>query len=310
MDADWIALTAAACWGTASICVAQGTARQSTDNGAFISILLTMLLAAAVWWSRGSGWRPQLLDFAGLAWFVVAGTLTIFLGRVLFHSSVQMLGAVRSTSIKRMTPLFTVVMGLVLLEERLQLSDVLGIVMIFGGFAMLINEDRRRGQGVGAYVKPAKSVGQSWISLGIVYGALSALSYALGNVARKFGLAHIPDPAWGALIGAMTGVALYLLAALRWRSFRAAVTSSLKLFNMWLWIAGVLASLGQILYFFAIDMGSLTRATIIVSMDVFVTILIAGLLFGKRERINASVVLASLLGVFGALCIFLRPLPG
>ena len=82
--ADIIALLAATCWAGANTCIARGSSHQGGENGAFLSILLTAFIAGVVW-LIGGGTDGQALNTEGLAWFVAAGALTIFVGRVFFQ---------------------------------------------------------------------------------------------------------------------------------------------------------------------------------------------------------------------------------
>jgi DNA-binding MarR family transcriptional regulator len=93
----------------------------------------------------------------------------------------------------------------------------------------------------------------------MVYGVVSALAYATGNVSRKFGLDALPDPAFGAMFGALVGMVLFLAAATRLQSYRVAVINAVTVFNPWFMGAGLLASAGQLLYFTAIDQSTLSR---------------------------------------------------
>jgi len=128
---------------------------------------------------------------------------------------------------------------------------------------------------------------------------VSALAYATGNVSRKFGLDALPDPAFGAMFGALVGMLLFLAAATRLQSYRVAVVSAVTVYNPWLLGAGVLASVGQLLYFVAIDQSSLSRATLIVSIDVFLTILFTLVFFRGRESVSAYAIGAAVLGFLG-----------
>ena len=296
--ADIIALLAATCWAGANTCIARGSSHQGGENGAFLSILLTAFIAGVVW-LIGGGTDGQALNTDGLAWFVAAGALTIFVGRVFFHSSVQYMGAVRSSSVKRLVPLFSVVLGVVCLGESLNLSALVGMALIFAGFGVLVWESKQKitphHPGDAAYQGPTRQT----LRMGMVYGVVSAGAYATGNMSRKFGLLHIPEPAFGAMLGALVGAILFLASAVFLQSYREAVKNTLQKPNPWLLSAGILASAGQLLYFVAIDWSSLSRATLIVSMDVFLTILVALVFFQKREAVNRYAVAAAALGVLG-----------
>ena len=83
MIADLAAVLAAVCWAAANTCIARGATRGG-DNGAFLSICLTMLIAGTFWLFGLDKARLPHLDPMGVLWFAVAGALTIFLGRVFF----------------------------------------------------------------------------------------------------------------------------------------------------------------------------------------------------------------------------------
>lgn len=306
--ADLVAVLAAVCWAAANTCIARGSTRGG-DNGAFLSICLTTLIAGAVWLLGLDMARLPRLDPMGVLWFALAGALTIFLGRVFFHSSIQHLGAVRSASVKRLVPFFTVALGITLLGETLQPAAALGMLLVFSGFMLLVVESRRKAIAAGTpdvSHPPSGTRASRWLSAGIVYGVVSALAYATGNVSRKFGLDVLPDPAFGAMFGALVGTVLFLVAATRLQSYRVAVVSAVTVFNPWLLGAGVLASAGQLLYFTAIDQSTLTRATLIVSIDVFLTILFSVVFFRARESISAYAIGAAVLGFMGTAVIMLN----
>jgi drug/metabolite transporter (DMT)-like permease len=296
--ADIIALLAATCWAGANTCIARGSSHQGGENGAFLSILLTAFIAGVVW-LIGGGTDRQALNVQGLAWFAAAGALTIFVGRVFFHSSVQYMGAVRSSSVKRLVPLFSVMLGVLCLGETLNLSALLGMALIFAGFGVLVWESKQKSMPKDPHASEDQGPSRKTMRMGMVYGVVSAAAYATGNMSRKFGLVHLSEPALGAMLGALVGVVLFLVSAVFLQSYREAVKNTLQKPNPWLLSAGVLASAGQLLYFVAIDWSTLSRATLIVSMDVFLTILVAVVFFQKREAVNRYAVVAAALGVLG-----------
>ena len=223
--ADIIALLAATCWAGANTCIARGSSHQGGENGAFLSILLTAFIAGVVW-VIGGGTDGQALNTEGLAWFAAAGALTIFVGRVFFHSSVQYMGAVRSSSVKRLVPLFSVVLGVVCLGESLSLSALLGMVLIFAGFGVLVWESKQK-------IAPLDPSGP--VPQGPTRQTL------------RMGMVHISEPAFGAMLGALVGAVLFLASAVFLQSYREAVKNTLQKPNPWLLSAGILASVGQLL---------------------------------------------------------------
>ncbi len=307
MSGDLASILATLCWAITNVTVARGAGGKGDDNGAFLSILMTTAIAAAIWLAFGfdQGWSR--LNGAGMLWFALGGALTIYIGRVFFHSSIQYLGAVRGSSIKRLAPLFTVILATILLDEQLSVSLVIGMLLIFSGFGVLVHEAMStRGSAESVVrIEDGSAIGR-WINIGIVYGVVAALAYAGGNVARKFGLSHMPDAVFGTMFGAAVGALLFLLTALVVQSYRHAVYSTFTRFNPWLFTAGILATAGQLLFFVAIDLTSVSRASLIVSTEVFVTMLLMMLVFRAREKMTLAALIAATSGVMGAVVIILN----
>jgi len=295
MSGDLIALAAALFWAVANLTIARG-ARSSADNGAFLSILLTVGLSGAIW--LGAGGLARTAEAAAapsaLAWFAVAGVLSLFFGRVFLHASIHWLGAVRGASIKRLAPFFSVLLAVLVLGERLTLPVVAGMLLIFGAFAVLVMEAGWPAAGG----EPTRR-----INPGLWYGGISAFAYAAGNIARKWGLDELPDPTLGVFVSALAGALLFLATALAVRSYREAVVSTFTRFNGWLVVTGVLASLGQLLFFVALDRSTVTRVTLIVSCEVFITMALSAFLGSARERLTRPVLLAAALGFAGTVVI-------
>ena len=308
--ADLAALIAAFCWSCANIAIARGSGGRGGDNGAFLSILITTAFAAVAWVAEATrrGWVAP--TWAAIFWYALAGALTIFIGRVFFHSSIQWLGAVRGSSVKRLAPLFAVLLGVLMLGDPLTGPLVMGAALIFAGFGVLVHESlsssaaaQREGAGGGAAVTGGARDWRAWVNPGLFFGAVSSLAYAAGNIARKYGLQDMPDPAFGAMLGSLVGALLYVVTAAFVNEYRAAVRNAFTRFNPWLLGAGVLASAGQLLFFVAIDHGTVSRASLIVSSEVFVTMAITYLLFRRREPLTRAAVTAALLGFVGTVVI-------
>lgn len=297
---DLVALASAFCWAGANVMIARGVRdTRGADNGAFLSILLTVALSAAVW--LFTGLAISRLNLAGMLWFALAGAMTIFVGRLLLYSSFRRLGAVRGASLKRMAPFFSVLLGVSLLGDRITPGLLAGMVLILCGIAALIYESQLKARASGA-IEPVGSFWQRWFNPGFIFGTVSALAYALGNVARKYGVAELPDPVFGTLFGALAGTALFVLAGLVAPSYRTAVKSTFTQFRPWLLAGGFFGSAGQLLFFVAIDLSTVSRAALIASSEVFLTILLSVAIF-RHERLTRWVVIATVLGALGTVAI-------
>src|SRR5688572_19143023 len=95
-------------FAASNITVAKGVRADAEDNGAFVSLLLTTAIAGACWIALGAvrGFEP--VTARALLWFAAAGVFTAFVGRVFFYAAIEKLGAMRSSTMKRLIPFFSV----------------------------------------------------------------------------------------------------------------------------------------------------------------------------------------------------------
>jgi drug/metabolite transporter (DMT)-like permease len=303
---ELFAILSAVLFAIANITVSRGASAQSEDNGAFLSIVLTALLSGAMYtWGYSAKGVPAITS-AGLYWFAAAGLLTVFLGRVLVYASVQYLGAVRASAVKRLNPFFAVLIAVLVLGEPLSAGLVVGMALIFSSFVLLIQQSLVGARRIEDAAIPERNLWRRTRrafttagNLGYFYGPVSALSYAIGYVGRKQGLLEIPDPFFGTMVGAIVGVLAFLLTALFVNSYRTALRSALTRFNGWLLAAGVFSSLGQICTFIALDYTTISRVALISAMEVFITMFLSVWIFRSRERLGVAVVSAAAMGVLG-----------
>ena len=115
----------------------------------------------------------------------------------------------------------------------------------------------------------------------------------------------MPDPAFGTMVGSLVGALVFVLTAQVVTSYRIALRQTFTAFNPWLFAAGVLSSVGQLLYFAALSSSSISRVAMISSMEVFVTIFLTVAITRSFRQLNAPILLAASLGVAGTMFIVL-----
>lgn len=291
---DAFALASAACFALSNVTISRGARPGGEDNGAFVSLLLTSAIAGAGWIAVGLARGFEPVTIRALLWFAGAGVFTAFIGRVFFYASVQHLGAMRSSAMKRLNPFFAVVLGVLVLGESLTGGMAVGLALIGASFAVLVIGGWKGRQGEGA-----PSPGRRLLHVGYVYGPVSALGYATGYLLRKMGLAEAHDALLGAMVGCIVGALLFLATAAVNRDYARAVRTTFTHPNYWLIGAGVMSSFGQILYFAALSESPMSRVALISSVEVFVTLFLGALLLRKRETLTPALVLAAALGFAG-----------
>jgi uncharacterized membrane protein len=106
---------------------------------------VTTAIAGGLWALGGAmrGFEPVTLR--ALAWFAGAGVFTAFIGRVFFYAAIERVGAMRSSTTKRLIPFFAVILGVAVLGEPLTAGMVAGVLLIGASFAVLLKAGARRG---------------------------------------------------------------------------------------------------------------------------------------------------------------------
>ena len=290
---DAYALASASCFALANILIARGSRPGDADNGAFVSLLLTAGISGAGWAALGLARGFEPVTWRALLWFAGAGVFTAYIGRVFFYASVQHLGAMRSSTMKRLNPFFAVVLGVAVLGEALTRGMAVGLVLIAASFAALVAGSRSDTPA------PKVRLARRLLNAGYVYGPVSALGYSTGYLLRKMGLAEAHDAFLGAAIGCLVGAAIFAATGAFRADYARAVRSTFEKANPWLIAAGVMSSFGQILYFAALNVSPMSRVALISSMEVFVTLFLGTLLLRRRESLTPAVTLAAVLGVAG-----------
>src|SRR3990167_531102 len=273
------ALASALCFAVSNVAIMRGAPRGVADNGAFLSLLLTAAISGIGWLVLGSLQGFALVTLRGVLWLAAAGVFTAFIGRVFLYASIQHLGAIRASAIKRMNPFFAVLLGMLVLGESVSGLAGWGVVLIVASFAVLVQAQlRTSAQSGGVHAGAWRRL----LNLGYMYGPVSALGYGLGYLMRKSGLQETPDPLFGAMVGTLVGAMLFLVAGRFSESYRLAVQGTFRQANLWLYVAGAASSFGQIFYFAALNISPISHVALITSMETFITIALSLAFFGER----------------------------
>jgi drug/metabolite transporter (DMT)-like permease len=291
-------------FAASGVAVAKGVNQGSRggDHGVLLSILITAVLATAVWLvapDAGAIARSGSWFYLGVGWFAISGVLTIFIGRTLLYQSIAFVGAIRASMIQRLHPFFSVVLAGIILGESVSGIAGAGMFLILLGIGLLVRHTfRRRGQTKGV-PKPQARLSPVYY----IYGPGSALSYAVGNVARKQALLIVPDSNFGTLISAIAGFVSFVAAALFMRSYRVAFRNVFRTASRWQVAAGVFASAGQLSQFAAIKHIEVSRAVMISSSEIFLSMFLAVYVLKTEKRPDAITLLAAGVAMVGVVLV-------
>lgn len=295
MTGELIALASAALYALSGVAIARGAAEgRAGDNGTFLSIVFTAALSLALWVTSGEVGlltdmqTEQLVAAIGL--FIAAGVFSTVLGRWALFRSVALGGAVRASVLRRLTPVLAALFALVLLLEIPGWLQLAGMALVLGGTVVL--QGARAGAGI---ARPG------WVTWGVGTSAFYGLAYVL----RKIGLQHMAGPVFGALVGAVTGLAWYLLAAPFNAAARQAILSSIRGCGRWQVVAAAAMALAQIGQFLALARTDVATVAVIGSAETVISIFLAVVVFRSEPLPGATVLMGAAVSTFGVVLLVL-----
>jgi drug/metabolite transporter (DMT)-like permease len=281
--------------------------RANLELGFLVALIVNVIFASCALaiqlLMRGTGleWNTQ-------AFFLFAGSgiFATYLGRWFFYESVVRFGPAKASIFQVSSPLFAAFIAWLLLGERLNVWVVMGMLMAISGLALIAYKPGYFSAGkVKASPAPTSflaSIVQSVFLLGI----FSSGAYAVGNVLRGAAVRSWPEPIAGALIGALTGLAMHYFFSADKASLvtrlRAAAPSGLWLFAL----VGTANISGQITTIAAMRYIPLSVAALVSLCTPLVVFPMSYWLFKNQERMTLPVVAGSALTLLGMAVVVLR----
>jgi uncharacterized membrane protein len=262
-------------------------------NIAFASILLGIELAVRATTLRWNG--------EGVVYFALAGLFATYLGRWFVIEAIARLGPAKASAFQVSSPLFTFVIALVFLGERLSLFTLAAMVIAAVGLLLVSLSGTRT---TGEPPPPGDRRGardrvRSWVRSGLVIGMTSSAAYGVGNVMRGAGVRAWDEPVAGALIGALVGLALHLTFGSGHadvvRGLRTAHRGGVALFGL----SGVLTICAQMVVISAMKYAPVSIVALITLCTPLLVFPMSYFLLKNDEGINPRTLLGAALTLAG-----------
>jgi len=282
LQVEAYALVTAFSFGLTAVLVRKGLSESTAVTATLVIsgvqvIVLSLLLTLS----------PPSLSWTAVGYFVVAGLLAATMGRTLNYMSIDRLGVPISTSLSGTNPLFTIIFASILIGEAVEVSTVVGTLLVVAGIALISGWGGENGVKKGDLVIP-----------------LAAASlYALSSIVRKTALTMLPEPVLGAVVGALASLLTYpLVLRLMNRQGDIKLTKgSLPYFAA----AGVSNSVAWISMFIATQRGSVSVVSAIIGANPLFGLLLSALFLRNVERITPRIIAGCLVLVAGVMVITL-----
>ena len=226
--------------------------------------------------------------FAGLSPFVAGvfvfgGVLASGVGRIVFAIGIDRIGSSLSNAFTNTRPLFAVLLAVAWLGEAVTPGMAAGVLLIVGGLVVL---SLSRGGDV-----------SGWERTDLVFPLAAAVTFAAGNVVRRYGFTISP-------VGSLQAVTVGETAALLTMVGVAAATGRLTAdgpraaFGYFV-VNGATASVGLVAMFAALRAGPVSVVDPVTATAPLVTTAVAALLLRDVERITPRLVLGVVVVVAG-----------
>jgi drug/metabolite transporter (DMT)-like permease len=293
-----LALGSAFAFAFGNVAIARGAREAQGESAVVLAVVATALLSGAGFLLAGPAGPGGTVTivWAAIGWFAVSGMLATVGGRLTLFKSIQYAGVVRASTVRRLAPVISLILAWAILGELISAVAGFGMALIAGSFALLWLDSREKLEGNRA---------PEHVARGLAFGTASAGLYAFSYVARKLGLDDVPDPFLGALVGAGTGALWYAARSAVSPAQRAMVRATLARPNPWQALAAVCISTGQILQFAAITQIGVARVAFLNSVEVYISALLAVVVFRTEPIPGKAVLAATVLATGGVILVAL-----
>jgi uncharacterized membrane protein len=255
------------------------------------AVISSLLINIVFLWGVSILFVPlSSLTSASILIFVVVGLFQPGLTRLLTYKGIDALGVAITDPIRATTPLFSAIMAIIFLGEKITVPIIVATLTIMAGITLL---SWRSGS-----LKLVGSAVFLWYPI-----AASALAGA-SQVARKFGLAAVPHPFLAAAVTASSSFVVSILTL--WYVEKSEETWKMNRHCFWWFLAaGVTISLGMTCIYYALDLGKVSVVIPISSTGPFFSLVFAALFLRDVERVTLKIVLAAAMIVVGVLVLTL-----
>ncbi len=297
-----LALASSFSFSVNSILVRRGfaDAGATAAQGAFITVLLGVPFGLVAVLLTGQIFNFGLIPLDGYLYLSGAGIVHYGIGRYCNYRGIAAIGAARAVTVQAVAVPYSILMAVVLLDERPSLLMYAAIALILVGPSLMIERRPKRPADApadGSGGAPAVEIRQLE---GYVFSLLAALAYGTSPILIR---AAVEDASATAAIGTLVSYAAasaVLIAALALPAQRELVHAInfryMRLFGG----AGLSVFLAQLFRFFALSFADVSIVNPLMRTVGVFTLILSYMVNRSLERITLGVVLGVLVSFGGA----------
>ena len=288
MSAPLLSLLAALSFAISNVALFRGTRNASTRAAVMMSVYLGVpffLVAAAV-----SG-QLQTVPLTAAALFVAGGVIHFVVGRTFLWGAIGMIGASRAVVFTSLSPVFSLVLAVLLLDESLSALSVFGAALVISAPIVAARPEAS----LDAQVRVPK-----W-NRGMTFALLGSICWGVSPIVIRSALDRTDTVIMGTLIsysGAAVVLAVRGAATDKLQPFRVLDRISLK----WFVAAAMFTNVAQFLNYAAINR-DVTIAVVLLQLSPILVAALTYLVSREIERITPGVLVGGVLAVIGGILV-------
>ena len=279
-------------------------------QGAFITVLLGVPFGLAAVVITGQLFNFDQVSLDGYLLLAAAGIVHFGIGRYCNYRGIAAIGAPRAATIQAIAVPYSVLMAMVLLGERPTILMFVGIALILGSPALMIDRGKRPAPAAapatgnaassGAATASAKPAVEMRMVEGYTFSLLASVGYGSSPILIR---AALEDATGVAAVGtfiAYVGASAVLMATLALPAQRHLIGTINVRYMRLFGGAGFSVFMAQLLRFFALSIADVSIVNPLMRMIGVFTLILSYLVNRRLEHITLGVVLGVLVSFGGS----------
>ena len=275
-------------------------------QGLAITIPMGVPLFFLVAWVAGEAGEILRFPLMSLFWFSLAGVVHFIWGRYCNYAASSAIGTNLAAPIMQCEVLITLVLAMALLGEYLTPLRIIGIALVLIGPSLIFNREGSKASQVAVSQSTLMPAFAPRYVEGYIYAGLSTIAYGLSPILIGLGLKASSSKA--ALAGGVVSyfaativIALFLLATRQWKSAYSIGSTA----RGWFTFAGVFVCLSHVFRYQAMALAPISVVTTLQRLSSIFRIYFGWALNREHEVFDRSVILATVVAMFGAIALSL-----
>ncbi len=317
-------MISAASFGLNSVNVRRGVLTGTAAQAIYVTVILgtPIFLVAAL--ATGQIFHAGDLTFKSYFLLVWAGILHFCVGRYLNYRSIQAMGANRSAPLQALAVIISVVMAIFLLDEKLTIGIVVGVILVVIGPIIMLERAKnpgakeplrngsKRGTGQGPVqgwagvpaTRPQSSAPTFVVrqAEGYTFGLMAAVVWGVTPIMIRAALLQSNLSVFGGFVSYLAA-ALVLIASFGLPGRLASILSMDKVARRWFMQSALSGSSAQIFWYLSLGLIPVTIAAPLQRTTALFTLFFSYLVNRKVESFEPRVIIGIVLSVVGGIAL-------